>query len=141
MLRMPGKLYRKPLSYLISVQPFVARPSSRSLRNRSRPLSASSLIEGRIRHTLGTYHLIPFQVGSPYYDALASARSRRSLATAARPSGRAIASLLRHACGYKLSRDDHDTRALQAYLGHKNIQHTVRYTELAPTRFKNFWRD
>jgi site-specific recombinase XerD len=30
---------------------------------------------------------------------------------------------------------------LQAYLGHKNIQHTVRYTELAPTRFKNFWRD
>jgi hypothetical protein len=25
----------------------------------------------------------------------------------------------------------HDTRALQAYL-HKNIQHTVRYTELAP---------
>jgi hypothetical protein len=31
-------------------------------------------------------------------------------------------------------------RALQAYLGHKNIQHTVRYTELSPTRFKNFWR-
>jgi hypothetical protein len=27
-----------------------------------------------------------------------------------------------------------------AYLGHKNIQHTVRYTELAPTRFKDFWR-
>ena len=35
---------------------------------------------------------------------------------------------------------DHDTRALQAYLGHKNIQHTVRYTELAPHRFKDFWR-
>ena len=35
----------------------------------------------------------------------------------------------------------HDTRALQAYLGHKNIQHTVRYTELSPTRFKNFWRE
>jgi site-specific recombinase XerD len=32
------------------------------------------------------------------------------------------------------------TRALQAWLGHKNIQHTVRYTELAPDRFKNFWR-
>jgi hypothetical protein len=30
--------------------------------------------------------------------------------------------------------------ALQAYLGHKNIQHTVRYTELSPTRFKSFWR-
>ena len=34
----------------------------------------------------------------------------------------------------------HDTRSLQAYLGHKNIQHTVRYTELAPDRFKDFWR-
>ncbi len=34
----------------------------------------------------------------------------------------------------------HDTRALQAYLGHRNIQHTVRYTELSPDRFKDFWR-
>jgi site-specific recombinase XerD len=34
-----------------------------------------------------------------------------------------------------------DTRTLQAYLGHRNIQHTVRYTELSPTRFKNLWRD
>jgi site-specific recombinase XerD len=49
--------------------------------------------------------------------------------------------MLRHACGYALANAGHDTRALQAYLGHKNIQHTVRYTELAPTRFKNFWRD
>jgi type 1 fimbriae regulatory protein FimE len=49
--------------------------------------------------------------------------------------------MLRHACGYKLTNEGHDTRALQHYLGHKNIQHTVRYTELAPDRFKNFWRD
>ena len=49
--------------------------------------------------------------------------------------------MLRHACGYKLANDGHDTRSLQQYLGHKNIQHTVRYTELAPDRFKNFWRD
>ena len=42
---------------------------------------------------------------------------------------------------FKLANDGVDTRSLQAYLGHKNIQHTVRYTELAPTRFKNFWRD
>jgi type 1 fimbriae regulatory protein FimB/type 1 fimbriae regulatory protein FimE len=40
--------------------------------------------------------------------------------------------MLRHACGYKLANDGHDTRALQHYLGHKNIQHTVRYTELSP---------
>ena len=40
-----------------------------------------------------------------------------------------------------LANDGHDTRALQHYLGHKNIQHTVRYTEMAPDRFKDFWRD
>jgi site-specific recombinase XerD len=49
--------------------------------------------------------------------------------------------MLRHACGYALANKGHDTRALQAYLGHKNIQHTVRYTELSPTRFKDFWRN
>jgi site-specific recombinase XerD len=53
---------------------------------------------------------------------------------------KAHAHMLRHACGYKLANNGHDTRALQAYLGHKNIQHTVRYTELSPTRFKDFWR-
>ena len=49
--------------------------------------------------------------------------------------------MLRHACSFKLANDGHDTRALQHYLGHKNIQHTVRYTEMAPDRFKDFWRD
>jgi integrase len=49
--------------------------------------------------------------------------------------------MLRHGCGYALANAGHDTRPLQAWLGHKNIQHTVRYTELAPDRFKNFWRD
>lgn len=49
--------------------------------------------------------------------------------------------MLRHATGYALANRGHDTRALQAYLGHANIQHTVRYTELSATRFKTFWRD
>jgi len=49
--------------------------------------------------------------------------------------------MLRHACGFKLANDGHDTRALQLWLGHRNIQHTVRYTELSPARFKGFWRD
>jgi type 1 fimbriae regulatory protein FimB/type 1 fimbriae regulatory protein FimE len=48
--------------------------------------------------------------------------------------------MLRHGCGYKLANDGHDTRSLQAWLGHKNIQHTCSYTELSPTRFKNFWK-
>jgi type 1 fimbriae regulatory protein FimB/type 1 fimbriae regulatory protein FimE len=49
--------------------------------------------------------------------------------------------MLRHACGFALANAGHDTRAVQAYLGHRNIQHTVRYTELAPDRFKGFWQD
>jgi type 1 fimbriae regulatory protein FimE len=49
--------------------------------------------------------------------------------------------MLRHACGYKLANEGHDTRSLQHYLGHKNIVHTVRYTELAPDRFREFWKD
>ena len=44
--------------------------------------------------------------------------------------------MLRHACGYKLANDGHDTRAIQAYLGHRNIQNMTRYTALAPQRFK-----
>jgi integrase len=47
--------------------------------------------------------------------------------------------MLRHACGFALANAGHDTRALQAYLGHRNIQHTVRYTELVSSRFKDFW--
>ena len=49
--------------------------------------------------------------------------------------------MLRHATGYKLANDGQDTRAIQHYLGHKNIVHTTRYTNLAPDRFKTFWRD
>jgi integrase len=48
--------------------------------------------------------------------------------------------MLRHACGYALANDGHDTRAIQDWLGHRSIQHTVRYTELSQTRFKKFWR-
>jgi type 1 fimbriae regulatory protein FimB/type 1 fimbriae regulatory protein FimE len=49
--------------------------------------------------------------------------------------------MFRHACGYKLANDGRDTRAIQHYLGHKNIQNTVKYTELASDRFDDFWSD
>jgi site-specific recombinase XerD len=49
--------------------------------------------------------------------------------------------MLRHACGFVLANRGTDTRTLQAYLGHRSIQSTVRYTELAPDRFRNLWRD
>jgi integrase len=48
--------------------------------------------------------------------------------------------MLRHAAGYVLANKGVDTRTLQSYLGHRSIQSTVRYTELAPDRFKNLWR-
>ena len=46
-----------------------------------------------------------------------------------------------HACGHYLASKGQDTRAIQAYLEHKNIQHTVRYTEVVPGRFNDFWHD
>lgn len=49
--------------------------------------------------------------------------------------------MLRHATGYYLANRGEDTRSIQAYLGHRNISHTVRYTELAPGRFRTFWSD
>jgi type 1 fimbriae regulatory protein FimB/type 1 fimbriae regulatory protein FimE len=51
------------------------------------------------------------------------------------------AHILRHACGYKLANDGTDTRTIQAYLGHRSIQHTVKYTALAPDRFNRLWHD
>jgi type 1 fimbriae regulatory protein FimE len=47
----------------------------------------------------------------------------------------------RHGSGYKLANDGRDTRAIALWLGHRNLQHTMRYTELSPLRFRNFWND
>jgi type 1 fimbriae regulatory protein FimB len=48
--------------------------------------------------------------------------------------------MLRHACGFALADQGIDTRLLQDYLGHRNIQHTVRYTATNPARFEKLWR-
>jgi type 1 fimbriae regulatory protein FimB/type 1 fimbriae regulatory protein FimE len=77
--------------------------------------------------------------GSPFTTA-GFARMVERAGIAARLDFKCHPHMLRHACGFALANKGHDTRALQAYLGHKNIQHTVRYTELAPNRFKDFWR-
>ena len=85
----------------------------------------------------------PFVFTSERGGPFTTAGFARIVAAATRRAGLEIKAhphMLRHACGYKLANDGHDTRALQAYLGHKNIQHTVRYTELSPMRFKGFWR-
>jgi type 1 fimbriae regulatory protein FimB len=48
--------------------------------------------------------------------------------------------MLRHACGFVLADQGADTRLIQDYLGHRNIQHTVRYTAANPARFERLWR-
>jgi integrase len=77
--------------------------------------------------------------GAPFTTA-GFARMVERAGEAAKLTFKAHPHMLRHACGYALANRGHGTRALQAYLGHRNIQHTVRYTELSPTRFKDFWR-
>jgi site-specific recombinase XerD len=79
------------------------------------------------------------ECGSPFTTA-GFARMMERAGIEARLGFKVHPHMLRHACGYALANRGHDTRALQAYLGHKNIQHTVRYTELSPLRFKDFWR-
>jgi len=50
------------------------------------------------------------------------------------------AHMLRHSAGYKLANDNHNLRAIQDWMGHKQISHTTRYTELSPNKFRDFWR-
>jgi len=49
--------------------------------------------------------------------------------------------LLRHACGFKLVNQGVDTRTLAAYLGHRQIANTARYTKMDARRFDGFWQD
>jgi type 1 fimbriae regulatory protein FimB/type 1 fimbriae regulatory protein FimE len=49
--------------------------------------------------------------------------------------------LIRHACGFRLVNDGVDTRALAAYLGHRNMANTSRYTNMDSKRFDGFWQD
>jgi type 1 fimbriae regulatory protein FimB/type 1 fimbriae regulatory protein FimE len=87
-----------------------------------RKLRRENPTEAYVMSTLGFHHLIA------------------RLGTAAKMPFAVHPHMLRHACGFRLANDGHDTRALQHYLGHKNIQHTVRYTEMAADRFRDFWR-
>ena len=75
---------------------------------------------------------------------MASATARGIIKRAGKMAGLSLSvhpHMLRHACGFYLASRGHDTRAIQAYLGHRQIQHTVRYTELSSKRFQDFWLD
>jgi type 1 fimbriae regulatory protein FimB/type 1 fimbriae regulatory protein FimE len=49
--------------------------------------------------------------------------------------------LLRHGTGFKLVNQGVDTRTLAAYLGHRNLANTARYTKMDARRFDGFWQD
>ena len=98
----------------------------------------------RLRQLRRDYPDGPYLFVSERGGPMTAANVRKMLTRAGKEAGLEFPvhpHMLRHACGFKLANDGHDTRALQHYLGHKNISHTVRYTEMAPDRFKGFWKD
>jgi type 1 fimbriae regulatory protein FimB len=66
--------------------------------------------------------------------------AQRKYSTAASLPLLAHPHMLRHACGFALADQGADTRLIQDYLGHRNIQHTVKYTATNPARFEKLWR-
>jgi integrase len=113
--------------------------------SRTQLQSGTTSITGRELHELRRHQWespqSPFVFVSERGAPLSRPGFARMVERASKLKIKAHAHMLRHACGFKLAKAGVDTRALQAYLGHCNIQHTVRYTELAPDRFKDFWRD
>jgi integrase len=103
------------------------------------PLSGRELRELRKhkRDSLASPFVFVSERGAPVTPPGFNRMVKRA-AVAAKLGIKAHAHMLRHACGFKLANDGIDTRSLQAYLGHSNIQNTTRYTALA---LENFWRD
>ena len=91
----------------------------------------SALRKLRTNQEPGTTHLFLSERGRP----LSADMVNRIIERAGQQSGlgHVHPHMLRHSAGYMLSNEGTDTRAIQAYLGHRNIQHTVRYTELFST--------
>jgi type 1 fimbriae regulatory protein FimB/type 1 fimbriae regulatory protein FimE len=127
-----GRLHARRAKHgAASVHPIGAR-ESRALRKLQRDMIAAG--------TMTSPYVFVSERGSP----LSVAGYQRMVARAgeaARFSFLVHSHMLRHGCGYKLANDGQDTRAIQHYLGHRSIASTVRYTQLAPDRFKGFWRD
>ena len=111
-------------------------------------VSSTHPLRGRelraLRQLQREYPRSPYLFVSERGTAMAAATVRGIIERARIEAGLSLSvhpHMLRHACGFYLASRGHDTRAIQAYLGHKNIQHTVRYTELSPKRFQDFWND
>jgi type 1 fimbriae regulatory protein FimB/type 1 fimbriae regulatory protein FimE len=127
-----GRLHaRRAKGGAASVHPIGAR-ESRALRKLQRDMIAAGM--------MSSPYVFVSERGSP----LSVAGYQRMVARAgesARFGFLVHSHMLRHGCGYKLANDGQDTRAIQHYLGHRSIASTVRYTALAPDRFKGFWKD
>jgi type 1 fimbriae regulatory protein FimB/type 1 fimbriae regulatory protein FimE len=127
-----GKLHvRRAKGGTPSVHPIGAR-ESRSLRKLQRDMIAAGTMSS------------PYVFVSERRSPLSVAGYQRMVARAGEAARFAFlvhSHMLRHGCGYKLANDGQDTRAIQHYLGHRSIASTVRYTQLAPDRFKGFWKD
>ena len=92
----------------------------------------------------GAYPGSPFLFVTERGGPITEATIRKIVARAGRRAGMDLPihpHMLRHATGFYLANNGVDTRTIQAYLGHRNIMHTVRDTQLAPDRFRTLWRD
>lgn len=110
--------------------------------NSTHPLRSPEL--RALRHLKRNYPETPYVFVSERKAPLTTRSIRNIVARAGRLAGLSFSvhpHQLRHACGYYLASCGQDTRAIQDYLGHKNIHHTVRYTQMSPQRFENFWQD
>jgi type 1 fimbriae regulatory protein FimB len=47
---------------------------------------------------------------------------------------------LRHSCGYFMADKGVDVRAMQDYLGHREVRHTVHYSRISGRRFEGIWK-
>lgn len=105
------------------------------------PLSSEELrLLGQIRRgKVASPYIFTSERGAP----LSTDGFRKTLARLAKKIGMELGvhpHMLRHGCGFKLANDGVDTRVIQDYLGHKNIQHTVAYTKLSMDRFDGLWK-
>ncbi len=110
--------------------------------NSTHPLRGSEL--RALRQLQREYPSFSYLFVSERGTAMAAATARGIISRSGTCAGLPLSvhpHMLRHACGFYLANKGYDTRAIQAYLGHSNIQHTVHYTELSSFRFKDFWID
>ena len=106
------------------------------------PLSGREL--RTLRQLKRSYRESPFLFVTESGGPITEATVRKMIARAGEEASIGLAVhpyMLRHATGFYLANNGVDTRTIQAYLGHRNIKHTVRYTQLAPERFRALWRD